>query len=120
MKFLLDANLPYSSADIFKNFNRKTEHSRKIGLGKVTDKEIIKYAIKNNQILVTKDLGFGDIRKYPIKEHKGIIILRVPFYYVAKQINEVLFNFLESIKKRKIEIENSLTIIEINKFRIRK
>ena len=118
MKFLLYANIPFSSKEILKKFNYSAEHSREIGLGKATDEQIIKYAIKNNQILVTKDLGFGNIKKYPIKNHKGIILLRVPFYYTANQINGVLSNFFKSIKER--EIENSLVIVEINRYRIRK
>ena len=118
MKFLLDANLPSSSKEIFKKFNYKAEHSREIGLGKSTDEQIIKYAIKNNQILVTKDLDFGNIKKYPIKEHKGIILIRAPFYYTANQINRVLYNFLNSIKEK--ELNDSLIIVEVNRYRIRK
>lgn len=118
MKFLLDANIPLSSKDIFKKLNYETEHSREIGLGKATDEQLIKYAIKNNQILITKDLEFGNIKKYPIKSHKGIILIRVPFYYTAIQINEVLFNFLSSLRGK--EIRNSLVVVEIDKYRIRK
>ncbi len=118
MKFLLDANIPLSSKDIFKKLNYETEHSREIGLGKASDEQIIKHAINNNQILITKDLEFGNIKKYPIKSHKGIILIRVPFYYTAKQINEVLSNFLNSLRGK--EIRNSLIIVEVNKYRIRK
>ncbi len=87
-------------------------------MGKASDEQIIKHAIKNNQILVTKDLEFGNIKKYPIKEHKGIILIRAPFYYTAIQINEVLFNFFNSLRGK--EIRNSLVIVEVNKYRIRK
>src|SRR3989344_8295944 len=116
MRFFLDANIPYSSIDIFKKFNHHSEHARNIGMGNSSDKEIIRYAIKNNEILVTKDLGFGNILNYPSKSHRGIIILRLPFYYNAKQINEVLLKFLESVKEK--DIKNALIVIDINKYRI--
>ena len=79
MRFLLDANIPFSSKEILKKFNYNAEHSREIGLGKATDEQIIKYAIKNNQILVTKDLGFGNIKKYPIKIIKELYCLECRF-----------------------------------------
>ena len=63
LKFFLDANIPYSSITIFKKFNYSAEHARNIGMGNSLDNEIIEYAIKRHQILVTKDLGFGNTSK---------------------------------------------------------
>jgi len=118
LKFFLDANIPYSSITIFKNFNYDAEHARNIGMGNSLDNEIIEYVIKHHQILVTKDLGFGNIMDYPIKSHHGVIILRLPFYYTAKQINNALLRFLKSVKEH--EIKNSITIIEAGRYRIRR
>jgi|TARA_B100001971_G_C18000670_1_gene437153 predicted nuclease of predicted toxin-antitoxin system len=118
MKFLLDANIPYSSINIFKKFNHDVQHARKIGMANALDDDIIEHARKHNQILVTKDLGFGNTLNYPIKSHNGIIILRLPFYYIAKQINNALLDFLKSVKEG--QIENSVTIIQLGRYRTRR
>lgn len=118
MRFLLDANIPYSSIDVFKKFNYDVQHTRNIGLAKVTDKEIIKYVKKNQQVLVTKDLGFANILDYPFKTHHGLIVLRLPFYFTAKQINKALSGFLKSVKED--QIKNSIIIVELGRYRIRK
>ncbi|MBI2043772.1 DUF5615 family PIN-like protein [Candidatus Pacearchaeota archaeon] len=118
MKFFLDANIPNSSTGIFKELNYDVQHARDIGMANSLDSEIINYSTKNKRILVTKDLDFGNILNYPVKSHVGVIILRLPFYYNAKQINRVLLNFLMIVKEK--EIKNSVTILEIGRYRTRK
>lgn len=118
MKIFLDSNIPYSSINIFKKFNHDVQHARNIGMANAVDNEILEYAIKHNQILVTKDLGFGNILDYPIKSHHGVVILRLPFYYTAKQINNALLEFLKSIEED--DIKNAVTIVEAGRYRIRK
>ena len=60
MKFFLDANIPHSALEVFKGLNLKSLHARDIGLSRADDKEIFDYAVKNNSILVTKDLEFAN------------------------------------------------------------
>lgn len=117
IKFFLDANIPYSSKQIFKDFGT-VEHTRDVGLSKASDKEILRYASKNKSILVTKDLEFGNILLYPAKSHQGVVILRLPFYYTAEQINKALVQFLKSVELE--EIKNSITVVELGRYRIRK
>ena len=96
MKFFLDACMPYSSKEISQKYGEGT-HARDIGMTGATDKEIILYALKNKAVLVTKDLDFGNTLIYPIESHFGVIILRAPFYFTVKQINNVLREFLSSV-----------------------
>ncbi len=118
MRFFLDANLPISTTYIFEGLNLEAIHARKVGLGKATDDQIIKYALKNNSILVTKDMDFTNITKFPIKEHNGIIVLRLPNYFTASQINNSLRDFLISTKNK--DLTNAITIVKLGRYRIRK
>ena len=117
MKFFLDACMPYSSKEIFQKYGEVT-HARDIGMTGATDKAIIQYALKNKAILVTKDLDFGNTLLYPIESHFGVIILRTPFYFTAKQINNVLIEFLSSVNIE--ELKNAVTIVELGRYRIRR
>ena len=117
MKFFLDACMPYSSKEIFQKYGEVT-HARDIGMTGATDKEIIQYALKNKAILVTKDLDFGNTLLYPIESHFGVIILRAPFYFTAKQINNVLREFLSSVNIE--ELKDAVTIVELGRYRIRR
>ena len=55
MRFFLDENMPYSSADVFKKFGQ-VSHVRDVGLVSAPDRKIIEYASEHKAILVTKDI----------------------------------------------------------------
>jgi predicted nuclease of predicted toxin-antitoxin system len=63
VKFLIDADMPRSSA--FRSFGFDVEDVRDIGLGSAKDKEILEYALKNGRIIVTRDTDFGEVLRYP-------------------------------------------------------
>jgi len=118
MRFLLDADIPRSSAKVFRKLGHKVVDVRDINLGGATDEEIIKYAKENNFILVTKDIEFASVLRYPTGSHVGIIVLRLPFDFTSEQINTFLDDFIKSVKIE--ELVNNVTIVELGKYRIRR
>ncbi|PIN89683.1 hypothetical protein COU57_05575 [Candidatus Pacearchaeota archaeon CG10_big_fil_rev_8_21_14_0_10_32_14] len=117
MRFFLDANLPLSLIKLFEDLKLDVIHSRDVEMGRASDREIFDYAIKNNSILITKDLEFGDRRLFQLKDLLGLIILRLPYNFTASQICEHLKIFLESIIIE--DLENSITIIKLGRYRMR-
>lgn len=69
-------------------------------------------------MIVTRDVGFGNLLDYPINTHHGIIVLRLPDTYAAKEINEVLEEFISDVSI--VEIEKALVVIDPSRYRIRK
>jgi hypothetical protein len=47
-----------------------------------------------------------------------LIVLRLPFYFIADQINNILEEFLSSVNLN--ELENAVTIVELGRYRIRR
>ncbi len=117
MRFLLDANMPYSSKEVFKKFGH-VNHAKDVGLARAIDREIIEHALEHKAILVTKDLEFANVLLYPLNSHSGVIVLRLPFYFTAKQINNALREFLSSLDVK--ELENAVTIVELGRYRMRR
>jgi predicted nuclease of predicted toxin-antitoxin system len=118
MRFLLDANIPRSSLEIFEALDQKAVHVTEIGLGAATDEEIAIHAIENKSIIVTKDLDFGTLAvlyKMPVY---GIVILRLPFTATAPMIKESLRSFLSAVNLK--TLVHSLVIVEPTRYRIRK
>ena len=118
MKFLIDANIPYSSLKMFEEMGLDAVHVRDAGLMRASDIEIFNYAIKNKFVILTKDIEFGDFNLFPLNLSCGVIIVRFPFYFTAYQFSENLKEILMSINLR--ELENSITIIKLGRIRIRK
>jgi predicted nuclease of predicted toxin-antitoxin system len=75
-KFLLDADMPRSSAEVVSPLGLNIEDVRDIWMRAAKDKEIIDYALERNRINITRDMDFGEILRYP--HHPGAIILRLP------------------------------------------
>lgn len=115
IKFLLDADMPRSSARVVRTFGFEVEDVRDINMGSAKDIEIIEYALKKGEIIITRDTDFGEVLRYP--EHPGAIIFRLPYTFTAKEINDRLRIFLESVSEQ--EIVNSIVIVELDKYRKR-
>ena len=94
MRFLLDANLPRAAVAIVENFGHTVEFARDAGLGAAPDEVIAERARSTQAVLVTRDLDFADVRRYPPGDHSGIVVLRLPDDAVATDIAAVLERFL--------------------------
>lgn len=113
--FLLDADMPRSSAKVISNLGFQVEDVRDIGLGSAKDKEIIEYSLSRSRTIITRDKDFGEVLRYP--NHPGAIILRLPNTFTAKEINERLGSFLNSVNSD--ELENAIIIVELERYRKR-
>ena len=65
MRFLIDANMPRSAAELLKHYNHEALDVRDIGMGAAADSDIAIYAQQNWVAIVTRDFEFADIRSYP-------------------------------------------------------
>jgi len=116
MKFLIDADLPYSLKEIFAGRGCEALHVRDVGLFSAADEEIFDYASKNNFIILTRDLGFADI----VLERKtaSLVIARLPNYFTREKINKIFNDFLKSVDAK--DFSKSIIVVEIERYRIRK
>ena len=116
-KFLIDENLPRSSAKLFQQMGHDALHVKGAGLEGALDDEIFAYAQAQQRIIVTRDLGLGNLLDYPLGTHCGIVVVRVPSHYIASQINAVLTAFLKEVDVERVR--EALTIVEPGRYRIR-
>ena len=117
MRFILDANIPYSAKKIFRKSDSAL-HVRDIGLANAADDDILKRAVATGAILVTRDLDFANIVVYPPETHRGVIALRLPPHFTALQIVRVLKQFLARVDRKVLPA--ALTIVEEGQYRVRR
>lgn len=115
MKFLIDADSPHSLIEVFRSHGHDAVHVRDV-LGSATDDEIFEYASKNSYVIVTRDLGFGD--RFLKEKGFGLLLIRLPYHFTADKINKVFDEFLKEVDTKMLI--NSITVIELGKYRIRK
>lgn len=95
MRFLLDANMPRAAAVLLERSGHDTVHVRDTALKHATDQRISEFARTEQRVIVTRDLDFADVRRYPPESSPGSLLLRVPESWVATEIVELLQRFLD-------------------------
>ena len=75
-KFVIDEDMPRSTAKLLKSNGFEAFDVRDYGLRGKDDGEIFKFAQTNKAVLLTGDLGFGNLLHFPLGTHSGIFILR--------------------------------------------
>lgn len=79
------------------------------------DNRIIEHARAEELVILTRDTDFGQVLRHP--EHPGALILRLPYTYTARQINERLETFLEEVDAS--ELSGAIVIVERGRYRRR-
>ncbi len=77
MRFKIDENL---HEDVAEKLRERGHDARTVfdeGLRGYPDPEIADAARREERVMVTLDLDFGNIREYPPEDYRGLIVLRV-------------------------------------------
>ncbi|MFT3851380.1 MAG: DUF5615 family PIN-like protein [Ilumatobacteraceae bacterium] len=61
MRFLVDAQLPPALAQLLSTYGHVAEHVGDIGPGDAADRDLWRYAIGHDAVIVTKDEDFADM-----------------------------------------------------------
>ncbi|MGD2087467.1 MAG: DUF5615 family PIN-like protein [Candidatus Aminicenantes bacterium] len=116
MKFLLDENVSSLFIEKIKKKYPGSVDIFDIGYDDKDDSEIYAFLMEQKYILITFDLDFSDIRKFPPEFVEGIIVLRFKNKKIQDLITAAL-NYLEELKK--VDFKHSLAIFQNSRIRIR-
>jgi predicted nuclease of predicted toxin-antitoxin system len=117
MRFLVDANLPRAAVAALQRFGHEVQFARDVGLADAPDEKIDATAIRSAAALLSRDMDFADIRRYPPERRHGIVVLRLSDTATAPQIVSVLERFLaqrsllESLPGRLAIVEFDLRLL---------
>lgn len=116
MRILADHCVYGKTIRLLKEAGHEVIVLKEISSTSVDDQTAARLATEHNAILLSNDKDFADIVRYPPKEHKGIIVLRIT-PQSEDVVHKTLMNFLQS--KSPGEITGSLVVIQGNKIRFR-
>ena len=83
---------------------------RDVGLAAAPDLEIAARAQATGPALLTRDLDFADVRRYPPSLYPGIIVLRLPDGVIAKDIVRVAERFCGTRRSHPIRTQGQLKL----------
>jgi len=77
MRFLIDENLPIEIKALLHRRGHNATHALDRTKPGRSDSALYRIAQKERRVIVTCDLDFSDIRRFPPGTHYGIIVLRL-------------------------------------------
>ena len=116
MKVKLDENLPTALAELFRRSGYDAMTVADEALGGRKDLEVLRVAASENRTLLTFDLDFADIRRFPIGSHAGIVVFR---------LHDQRWAVLEQPARRLIDsgllsrLQRGLAIVDESRVRLR-
>lgn len=120
INFLIDECVLGKTKEILEKLGFTVITLQKLKKLSVSNGEVLSLAEKYKAILVTNDLDFGNLILYPLGTHLGIVVIRIRSEIPEDidKAHEVLKRLFKEVKPE--ELQKALTIIDLNKYRIRR
>jgi len=116
MKFLSDECVYNTTTQLLRNWGHDVVTAQEADLAGKPDEDILAYAVKHKRVLITIDMDFSNIRRFPPKSYIGIIVLKIR-PRIAEKIYKVLEQVLRDVDGERLS--KSLVIIDQSKYRVR-
>src|SRR5436190_7098212 len=117
-RFLIDEDLPRSTARVLRASGYEADDIRDLGLSGQSDSEIFKRAQSLSAVLITGDTDFANTLRFPPGSHAGIVVSRIPDEVSTETLNRELINALKQLSDD--ELSGALVIVEIGQIRLRR
>ena len=116
MKVKLDGNFGARTQHIFRDAGYDVATVREQELQGGTDLRIYEVCRSENRCLVTLDLDFADMIRFPPEQTAGISVIRVPQNPSLDLLEQLIRQFLAAVTQT--QINHQLWIIEVGRLRI--
>ncbi|AFV10459.1 hypothetical protein Tph_c02120 [Thermacetogenium phaeum DSM 12270] len=116
MRFKLDENLGKSIQQIFQEAGHDVQTVLDEKMGGRSDQTVYEACCSENRCLVTLDLDFANILRFPPEKTAGIVVFRIPKNTDLAKLRELVIQFLEAIER--MPIAQQVWIVEPRRIRI--
>lgn len=116
LRFLTDEDVPRSTARILRDAGFDAVDVRDVGLRGKSDALVFAYAQREERLLISCDLGFSNILKYPPSQNVGLLVVRIPD---SEPIDRFNHEVLRAVTEVGENLRQHLAIVEIGKVRLR-
>ena len=116
MRFLADQDVYQRTVDHLCALEHDVLRARDAGLARASDEELLRYAHREQRLLITRDKDFGALVFLMRRQHSGVILLRMNPLTVDA-VHQELRRLLK--KHTEIELRNRFVVVEPGRYRIR-
>jgi len=118
LRFLVDEDLPRSLAIRLRAAGSPADDVRDVGLRGRPDGEVFAHGVAHGLTLLTADLGFANLLRFPLGTHRGIIVAHLPNEWTVGRINDAIVAALSTLPDA-VGL-GSLVIVEPGRIRLRR
>jgi predicted nuclease of predicted toxin-antitoxin system len=116
--FVVDENMPRSTAPTLRSVGHQAVDVRDVGLRGTGDDAIFAFAQTLSATLVTADRDFMSILSFQPGTHAGIIIVRIPNQFPNDVVNREIMRAVNELGDE--PLAGLLVIVEIGRTRVRR
>jgi len=116
MKFKLDGNFGTRTQNIFHQAGHEVKTAREQSLQGSSDQIIYDICCSKQFCLVTLDLDFCNVMRFPPEQSSGIAIIRTPKNATLGVLERLVSQFLKMLSR--VAIEKQLWIVEMDRIRV--
>ena len=116
MKFKLDENFGSRSLNVLRDAGHDAETVVQEQLGGARDEVIYDACVSEHRCLLTLDLDFADVIRFPPHEAFGIAVLRIPKGASRQLLDQLVGNLLSMLDRE--PIVGRLWIVEAGRIRV--
>lgn len=116
MKFKLDENFGTRTLEIFRAAGHDIQTVRSQELQGCLDQNLYEVCCKEQRCLVTLDLDFADVTRFPPSSASGIVVIRIPRNPSFALLEQLIRQFLQVLTQ--MPVEKKLWIVEVGRIRI--
>lgn len=116
MKFKLDENFGTSTQSIFQEAGHDVHTVYQEQLQGAIDQKIYQVCQKEQRCLVTLDLDFANVIRFPPDQTPGIVVMRMPKNPGMMTLKQLVRQFLRSLQQ--MPIDKRLWIVEMDRIRV--
>jgi len=117
-KFVIDEDMPRSTGIILRKHGYEVKDIRDYGLRGAKDEKVFEFAQREEAVILTGDRDFGNILRFPLGSHFGIVVAHFPNEMPTNEINRHLIGRFKDLSDD--DFKGNLIIIEPRKIRIRR
>jgi predicted nuclease of predicted toxin-antitoxin system len=117
-RFVIDEDMPRSTGVALVEAGYEVKDVRDHGHRGASDEEIYRFAQDEKAIVLTGDLGFGNILRFPLGQHFGIVVARFPTEMAPRDVNREIVASLRDLGEN--DFKGNLIILEPGRIRIRR
>ena len=115
MKVKLDENLGNRAIELFRETGHDTTTVSGQHLGGTSDEDLISICRTEGRVLVTLDLDFSNVLRFPPQQYPGIVVLRVSHPIVLETIRQRVRILLKASESE--DLFGRLWIVEQDRIR---